>query len=319
MFERLLKLYYMAMANDVRSPMPHLFGPPGCGKSTVVEQLADLLKVKLRIVNVSRISPLEIEGVQMPHGMDGAEPRLLQLLATYWADLDDGDIILFDELLRGFPEVYNGLLDILTSRQVGHHKLPKLFIIGASNSTVAYDKALEDRLLHIPVPDIRKDQKARLDTEQILVDALGLNPDLRGTLELANLITTEVLPMYEILDQMGKGSAGAVLKGRSIRNLIGQAQLRDIESAALKDLLTYNNRISVAEGKYQYLFLFNKKNPEMTDPKTKDRLGQLVGNKRLTEIQATNLDLNLQLIGMEEKRRTKEVNDDVISDDDLFE
>lgn len=70
MLEKLMRLYVMSMAYDVRSPMPHLVGPPGCGKSTSVEQLAELLNVQLHIINVSRLSPLEIEGVQMPRGTD---------------------------------------------------------------------------------------------------------------------------------------------------------------------------------------------------------------------------------------------------------
>src|SRR5690606_5552021 len=62
----ILRLYHAAMMGDVRSPVPHLVGPPGCGKSTSVEQAAQLLGVNLHVINVSRISPLELEGVQMP-------------------------------------------------------------------------------------------------------------------------------------------------------------------------------------------------------------------------------------------------------------
>ena len=66
MLEKVLKLYTAAMLGDVRSPTPHLFGPPGSGKSSVVEQAAEMLGVTLHTINVSRISPLELEGVQMP-------------------------------------------------------------------------------------------------------------------------------------------------------------------------------------------------------------------------------------------------------------
>ena len=84
MLEKLLKLYVMAMAGDVRSPVPHLFGPPGCGKSQSVEQAADLLGVTLHTINVSRINPLELEGYQLPN----ADNTHLQLLtATTWQRL----------------------------------------------------------------------------------------------------------------------------------------------------------------------------------------------------------------------------------------
>lgn len=315
MLERILKLYVMAMANDVRSPMPHLFGPPGCGKSTAVEQLAALLGVNLHILNVSRISPLDVEGVQMPHGQD-ENMRLRMLTATFWTQLKEGDIVLLDEFLRGFPEVYNALLDILTSRRVGSFKLPKVFIIGASNSTVAYDKALEDRLLHLPVADPRSSKRAKKEQAKILVDALGLLPEMTDSYEMQTLLDTEVLPMYEILDQVkSKTAAGASLKGTSIRNLIGQGQLREIQSAGLKELLSMNNTRAMRDSKPQFVLLTDGK-PKSLPANYEAVAHKLTGNPKLTEVQAMNLNLNLQLIEMEAIRSEKEgVPDD---EDDVF-
>ena len=116
MFEQLLKLYYTYMISGVTSPMPHFVGPPGSGKSTVFKQLADMLGVNLHIVNVSRISPLGLEGLELP---DSDRNALTLLISEMWTKAKEGDIYLFDEFLRGFPEVYNGLLDIFTGREVG--------------------------------------------------------------------------------------------------------------------------------------------------------------------------------------------------------
>ena len=126
MLERLARLYTAYMAQDVRSPIPHVAGPPGVGKSEnaaalaklvgksqAAEQLAKLVQKKLHIINVSRLSPLEIEGIQMP-----IENKLEMLHSTLWTQLQEGDVVLLDEFLRGFPEVYNALLDIFTSRHV---------------------------------------------------------------------------------------------------------------------------------------------------------------------------------------------------------
>ena len=318
MLETIMKLYVMAMAYTVRSPLPHLFGPPGCGKSTVVEQLAELLGVKLHIINVSRLSPLDVEGVQMPHGT-GEEMVLRMLPATFWTQLEEGDIVLLDEFLRGFPEVYNALLDILTSRRAGAFVLPKVFIIAASNSTVAYDKALEDRLLHLPVPDPRTNKTERANQAKILVEALGLMPEMANSFEMNSLLDTEVLPMYEILDQIkGKSSSSpGSLKGRSIRNLIGQAQLREVKSSALRELIDMNNQRAMSDGKPQFVLLLNGKvkGPMSGYPAMAQKLR---GNPRLTELQALNLELNLQLIEMESIRKSKEeVNDDSVFTDDL--
>lgn len=317
MLEKILKLYVMAMAYDVRSPMPHLFGPPGCGKSTFAEQAADLLGVNLHIINVSRISPLEIEGVQMPHGTDD-EMVLRMLPATFWTSLRKGDIVLLDEFLRGFPEVYNALLDILTSRRAGAFALPHVFIMAASNSTVAYDKALEDRLLHIPVPDPRKSKAEKTRLGEIIVNQLGLMPDSANCYEMQSLLDAEVLPMYDILDQIkGRGSSSpAAVKGCSVRNLIGQAQLREIKSSHLIDLINMNNQRAAAAGKHQYVLLTGGKPSNVPSGYEVAAAKLLEVKHKLTETQVRNLELNLQLIQLESIRNEQQgAADDV---DDIF-
>ena len=299
--EDLIKIYQAAMLYDVRSPMPHLVGPPGCGKSQSVEQLAELLDVELHILNVSRLSPLETEGVQMPHGT-GDDMFLKMLPATFWTSLKDGDILLLDEFLRGFPEVYNGLLDILTSRRVGAFRLPKVFIIGASNSVTAYDQALEDRLLHLPVPDPRKRKTERDRLANILVDVLGLLPSMATSTEMQELLDEEVLPMYALLDSFkktGTKAGASSVSGSSVRNLIGQAQLRIVQSGPLKELLMANNVAAMQAKKPQYVLLVNG-SAASVPAGYRDSASPLVGNHRLTEVQRCNLTMNLQLIELEE-------------------
>lgn len=298
MLETLLKLYVMAMAGNVRSPVCHMFGPPGCGKSTFAQQLADLLGVNLHVINVSRISPLELEGVQMP---DKDHAKLNLLTATYWSQLKEGDIVLFDEFLRGFPEVYNGLLDIMTSREVAGFKLPNVFFLAASNSTVAYDKALEDRLLHLVVPDPRKSKRENKRIGEVIVNELGLLPEMAGSFEMDRLLEHEVHPTYEIIDVLkNKTSVGAAsIKGISARNLIGQAKLRHVTSSYLQELITMNNQRAINMGKYQYVLLTTGRG---VHEKYLSNAPTYVGNPKLTPIQALNLNLNLQLIELEKAR-----------------
>ena len=311
MLETVLKLYVMAMAGDVRSPICHLFGPPGCGKSSVVEQAAEMLGVNLHTVNVSRISPLELEGVQMP---DKEHSSLNLLLSTTWSKLKDGDIVLWDEFLRGFPEVYNGLLDIMTSRNVAGFQLPKVFFIAASNSTVAYDKALEDRLLHIPAPDPRKDKGEDQRIRTIITEKLGLMPTMINSYEMRDLVSHEIHPTYELLDALkNKNPVGtASVKGSSVRNLIGQAKLRHIESSWLRSLLTANNNAAMASSKPQYVLLYEGKNAPTG---YKELAEKLLRSTKLTPQQRTTISLNLQLIGMEEARKETET---VHEFDDIF-
>lgn len=310
MLEKILKLYVMYMAADVRSPMPHLVGPPGCGKSTSVELAAQVLGVNLHILNVSRLSPLETEGVQMPHGK-GEDMVLRMLPATFWTQLKEGDILLLDEFLRGFPEVYNALLDILTSRRAGAYHLPKVFILGASNSTVAYDPALEDRLLHLPVNDPRTNKAAKKVLAELIVEALGLHPSMVTHSEMTIMLDAVVLPMFNVLDTFKKGGSAAptVLQGKSIRNLIGQAKLREVQTTELKELITWNNRAVLTDAKWQYMFLVDGKS---VDPRYLAAIPK-IPREKLTPLQLQNLQLNEQLIEMENIRRntTKgEVHDD---------
>ena len=308
MLEKILKLYVMAMANYVRSPLPHLFGPPGCGKSTVVEQAAELLGVKLHIINVARLSPLDVEGVQMPHGK-GDEMILRMLPATFWTQLKEGDILLLDEFLRGFPEVYNGLLDIFTSRRVGAFRLPKVFIIGASNSVIAYDQALEDRLLHLAVPDPRKKPTEKRRLQEIFVDAVGLYPSMVDTTEMNDMFDEEVLPMFALLDSFKKSGTkvAAQTNGVSLRNLIGQAQLRLIQSPTLAEVLSQNNQMAMRMNVPQYVVLPDGK-AKSVPARYHEEAVKLRGNPKLTEIQALNLEMNLQLIEMQEAIDNQEVN-----------
>lgn len=319
MLETIIRLYTCYMEQDVRSPIPHLAGPPGTNKSSVMKEFAEMIGVRLHVWNVARFSPLELEGLQMPVGTATDESYRLKLLhSPLWTSLREGDIVLLDEFLRGFPEVYNGLLDIMTSREVAGFTLPKVFFIAASNSIATYDKALEDRLLHIKVPDIRKSSAAMMRTKQVLADELGLHPKSVSSQEMSDLIANEVVPMYGVLDQFdGKAKVGTTATdGHSVRNLIGQAKLREVQSVWLKELIQINNTHAMQDGKPQFVLLLDGKKPPIGYvPKAR----QLQGNPKLTPIQAANLSLNLQLVEMEEAKRETTTEERELIDDSVFD
>lgn len=297
MLERIIRLYTMAMVTGVTSPLPHLFGPPGSGKSTVLKEAADLIGVRLHTINLSRISPLELEGVQMP--TTGEDMKLRLLHATYWTQIREGDIVLFDEFLRAFPEVHNGLLDILTAREVGGLVIPRAFFIGASNSVISYDKALEDRLLHLSVADPRKSKPERTRIAGLIVSALALLPSMADSHEMERLIFEEIQPMYEIMDHLKKRNAPPTYEGCSVRNLIGQAKLREVQSSRLHELIDFNNMRAIQDGKLQFLFLLDGKHPPAG---YQDKALKLLDNPKLSDVQRQNVQLNLELIEFEAVR-----------------
>ena len=293
MLEKILRWYQAAMIGDVRSPLVHLFGPPGCGKSSSVYQAAEILGCRVHTVNVSRLSPLDLEGVQMPVENN---TRLHMLTATWWTRLQDGDIILLDEFLRGFPEVYNGLLDILTSRQVGDFVLPRVFFIAASNTTVAYDKALEDRLLHVPVRDPRSSKSAREDLVQRLVKEAGLHPKIAAGADMDEVITNLVLPMYGVLDDMKKRkqASAAAVNGMSIRKIAGQILMRELTESTLKELIETNNRLAIKMSQPQYVIVVPGQEVDLA-PQVLRAHGMLT-NSSLDQVQRRNIEINMALV-----------------------
>lgn len=229
---------------------------------------------------------------------------LHMLPAAFWTRLKPGDIVLYDEFLRGFPEVYSSLLDIFTSRRAGAYRLPQVLMIGASNSITTYDEALEDRLLHIPVADPRKLLSEKKRLTKMLIEEMGLHPLSQECMEMVQLMDAVVLPTFDVLDTLNnkKSRQVAPRKGKSIRNLVSQVQLRNLVTPELKQLIEENNRCALADSKPQYLVLLGgEKDIERHEP----LLQQLVGNTRLTHVQRNNLELNLQLIDLAKARKEK--------------
>jgi hypothetical protein len=134
---------------------------------------------------------------------------------------------------------------------------------------------------------------------------------MRDHAEMHSLLDQEVIPMYNVMDQMmggvGLGVGSTSSKGKSIRNLIGQAKMREVETIALAELIKMNNLLSAQGKRWQYVFLLDGKNPPAG---YEAAAHQLKKNPKLTETHALNVDLNLQLIEMEKLRQTKGVGDE---------
>ena len=302
--ETLARMYVMSRLTPITSPMPHLVGPPGCGKSTDAKLLAEMFDVNLHIINVSRLSPLEIEGVQMPLGLDGDDPRLHMLPATFWTQLKDGDILLFEEFLNGFPEVYHGLLDIFTSRRVGAFHLPNVFIMGASNSVTAASDALSDRLLHLPVPDIRTNKKAATQLKKVLVDQMGLHSVALKSTEMTDLVDGVIAPAYAILDVFKGSGTNISTKSENVkspRHLIGLVQMRQFDHVPqLVDLVSASNQAALADRQGQHYIIHNEGSFKAMPSMIRDSLPKLNGHSKLSPQEQFNVASNLQLIEMYE-------------------
>ena len=297
MLSKLIALYTAAQTQGTTSPMPHLFGPPGTGKSSVVKQLADLAGVRLHTVNVSRLSPLELEGVQVPN-KDASE--LNMLYSSLWTALKPGDIILWDEYLRGFPEVYNGILDILTSRHVAGLDLPPVFMVGASNSTVAYDPALDDRLLHIPVPDIRKNNAAYNDMLERFITEASLMPHEDVTDVVSAWFQVYVTPGYRVLDELSrKPQAGSdITEYISPRKAAGMVQLRKFPSS-LNQVVNVSNSFARLAARPERFIVHDQESAPTFKELTQDGVPSSLMDS-FSEIEYKNFHTNVALLKLYE-------------------
>jgi len=114
-----------------KSIVPLFIGNPGIGKSTFVNQLAKKKGVKVVELITSQMSPFEISGICVP---SHTEQKMVYYDFDRLNNLQDGDILFFDELLNGNPTVLNACLTVLEQRtMISGKELPNIMIVAAAN------------------------------------------------------------------------------------------------------------------------------------------------------------------------------------------
>lgn len=116
-----------------------IWGGPGVGKSAVVGQLAEALKIPLQDVRARLLDPLDLRGLPFL-GSDGrskwATPEFLP---------QDGTGILFlDELNAAPAMVQAGRYQLVLDRKLGEYKLPEGWAIVAAIREDASGRSLGD-------------------------------------------------------------------------------------------------------------------------------------------------------------------------------
>lgn len=108
-----------------------LMGEPGIGKTESIERFAREHGRKVVHIIASQILPNEVSGMTMPdqesHTMDVFDHVRL-------GHMEDGDILFFDELLKGQTQVLNACLTLIQERRMmSGKKLPDILIVAAAN------------------------------------------------------------------------------------------------------------------------------------------------------------------------------------------
>ena len=132
-----------------------LWGPPGIGKSSIVQQVAEELKAELSDVRALLLEPVDMRG--LPHIDNGvtkwARPTFLPP-----ADHAGNTVLFLDELNAAEQSVQAACYQLILDRAVGEHKLPEgCGIIAAGNRSTdrahvnRMPSALANRLIHIDI------------------------------------------------------------------------------------------------------------------------------------------------------------------------
>lgn len=108
-----------------------LLGAPGIGKTEGIEAFARKHHRDVVHIIASQILPTEVSGMTMPnqetHAMDVFDHARL-------GHLKDGDVLFFDELLKGQVQVLNACLTLIQERRMMSGKrLPDVLIVAAAN------------------------------------------------------------------------------------------------------------------------------------------------------------------------------------------
>ena len=108
-----------------------LLGKPGIGKTEAVERFAKDHNRNVVHIITSQILPSEVSGMTMPN----QETRSMDVFDHYrLSHMKDGDILFFDELLKGQQQVLNACLTLIQERRLmSGTELPDVLIIAAAN------------------------------------------------------------------------------------------------------------------------------------------------------------------------------------------
>ena len=149
---------YLADTSEKRASMiPPLmvWGAPGLGKSTVVREIAEELKIGFIDVRLAQREPVDMRGLPVPEN-----DRVKWLVSSEWPrDPKSRGIIMFDELTAADRTLQVASYEFILDRRLGDlYKVPPGWYILAAGNRVedkavacAMSSALANRFLHVEV------------------------------------------------------------------------------------------------------------------------------------------------------------------------
>jgi hypothetical protein len=139
-----------AVDEPLVSPPIMLWGPPGCGKSSIPKQIAEEKKIGFIDIRGPQLDPTDLRGIPTVSG-----DKAKWLPPTFLPTSGKG-ILFLDELPSAPPLVQASMYQLTLDRAIGEYKLPDgWYVVGAGNRiedrAVSYrmPSALANRFIHI--------------------------------------------------------------------------------------------------------------------------------------------------------------------------
>lgn len=132
-----------------------IWGPPGVGKSSIVRQVADELKIGLIDLRLTLLEPVDLRGVPFLKSNGDGDKEVLWARPTFIPSEGEG-ILFVDDLPTATPSVQACGYQLFLERMVGEHKLGDgWYPVAAGNretdraATFQMPTPLRNRFIHI--------------------------------------------------------------------------------------------------------------------------------------------------------------------------
>lgn len=162
------------VARDAEYVTPILTGAPGLGKTSIVEQVAKELDIKLEKVILAQFEPGELAGFPIVKGDTYVRAR------PFFLPKEGEGILFLDELMQAGTANMNIAAQLINERRIGEHELGDGWtIVCAGNrqidraGTTQMPSHLKDRLMHLYVDCDLQDVLKYFSTRQMAPEVVG--------------------------------------------------------------------------------------------------------------------------------------------------
>lgn len=157
---KVLEREFLSASQGLHTPVM-LWGPPGVGKSQIVQQIADSHEVDVIDVRLSQMEPSDLRGIPMrvDDYVEWAIPSMLPNVERH----GETGILFLDEITSAPPSVSAAAYQLILDRSLGEYKVPDGWAIFAAGNrqgdrgvTYTMPSPLANRFSHFDV-DINLD------------------------------------------------------------------------------------------------------------------------------------------------------------------